>query len=37
LRESHAQLLQTAYFEMLHDEAKIRNYFAEQIIKQGAQ
>jgi peptidyl-prolyl cis-trans isomerase SurA len=37
LRESHAQLLQTAYFEMLHDEAKIRNYFAEQILKQGAQ
>ena len=37
LRESHAQLLQTAYFEMLHDEAKIRNYFAEQIFKQGAQ
>jgi peptidyl-prolyl cis-trans isomerase SurA len=37
LRESHAQLLQTAYFEMLHDESKIRNYFAEQIFKQGAQ
>jgi peptidyl-prolyl cis-trans isomerase SurA len=37
LRDSHAQLLQTAYFEMLHDEAKIRNYFAEQIFKQGAQ
>ena len=25
LRESHAQLLQTAYFEMLHDETKLRN------------
>jgi peptidyl-prolyl cis-trans isomerase SurA len=37
LRENHAQLLQNAYFEMLHDEAKVRNNFAEQILKQGAQ
>ena len=37
LREGHAQLLKTAYFEMLHDEAKVHNYFAEQILKQGAQ
>lgn len=37
LRESHAQLLKSAYYEMLHDEAKVRNYFAEQILKQGAQ
>jgi len=37
LRENHAQLLQSAYFEMLHDEAKVHNYFAEQILKQGAQ
>jgi peptidyl-prolyl cis-trans isomerase SurA len=36
LREGHAQLLKTAYFEMLHDEAKVRNYFAEQILKEGA-
>jgi len=37
LRENHAQLLQNAYFEMLHNESKIHNYFAEQILKQGAQ
>lgn len=36
LREGHAQLLQNAYFEMLHDEAKVHNYFADQILKQGA-
>ncbi len=37
LRESHAQLLKNAYYEMLHDNAKIRNYFAEQVLKLGAQ
>jgi peptidyl-prolyl cis-trans isomerase SurA len=37
LRDGHAQLLQNAYFEVLHDEAKIHNYFADQILKQGAQ
>ena len=37
LREGHAQLLKNAYFEMLHDEAKVHNYFADQILKQGAQ
>jgi len=37
LRESHAQLLKNAYYEMLHDNAKIRNYYAEQILRQGAQ
>ena len=37
LRESHAQLLKNAYSEMLHDNSKIRNYFAEQVLKQGAQ
>jgi peptidyl-prolyl cis-trans isomerase SurA len=36
LRETHAQLLRSAYFEMLHNEAKVHNYFAEQILK-GAQ
>ncbi len=36
LRESHAQLLRLAYYEMLRDDAKVRNYFAEQILKQGA-
>ena len=37
LRESHAQLLKNAYYEMLHDNAKIRNYFAEQVLRLGAQ
>ena len=37
LREGHAQLLKNAYYEMLHDEAKIHNYFADQILKRGAQ
>ncbi len=37
LRESHAQLLKNAYFEMLHDQAAVRNYFAEQILKTGGQ
>jgi parvulin-like peptidyl-prolyl isomerase len=37
LRERKTQLLQTAFFEMLHDNAKVKNYFAEQILKQGAQ
>jgi peptidyl-prolyl cis-trans isomerase SurA len=37
LREGHAQLLKNAYFEMLHDQAKVRNYFAEQILKEGVQ
>ena len=36
LRENHAQLLKTAYFEMLHDEAKVHNYFADHILKEGA-
>lgn len=37
LREGHKQVLQNAYFEVLHDEAKVHNYFAEQILKEGAQ
>ncbi|MGC9157631.1 MAG: SurA N-terminal domain-containing protein [Terracidiphilus sp.] len=37
LRESEAQLLKNAYFEVLHDNAKIHNYFAEQILKNYAQ
>ena len=35
LHESQKQLLQNAYFEMLQDDAKVRNYFAEQILKEG--
>jgi peptidyl-prolyl cis-trans isomerase SurA len=37
LHDSHAQLLKNAYFEVLHDEAKVHNYFADQIIKQAGQ
>ncbi|MGA3080301.1 MAG: SurA N-terminal domain-containing protein [Terracidiphilus sp.] len=37
LRDNHTQLLQNAYFEVLHDAAKIHNYLADQILKQGAQ
>jgi peptidyl-prolyl cis-trans isomerase SurA len=37
LRESHAQLLKNAYFEVLHDQAAVKNYFAEQILKSGGQ
>jgi peptidyl-prolyl cis-trans isomerase SurA len=37
LRERKAQMLQNAYYEVLHDEAKVKNYFAEQVLKQGAQ
>lgn len=36
LRESHAQLLKYAYFEVLHDQAAVRNYYAEQVLKSGA-
>ena len=35
LRESHSQLLSNAYFEMLRDGAKVHNYLADQILKQG--
>jgi peptidyl-prolyl cis-trans isomerase SurA len=37
LRQRKTQLLQGAYFETLHNDAKIKNYFAEGILKQGAQ
>ena len=37
LRDAKAQLLENAYEEMLHDQAKIHNYFAEQVLKQGSQ
>jgi peptidyl-prolyl cis-trans isomerase SurA len=36
LRDGHAQLLKNAYFEKLHDEASVHNYFADQILKEGA-
>jgi peptidyl-prolyl cis-trans isomerase SurA len=37
LREGHAQLLRTAYIEALRDDAKVHNYLADQILKEGAQ
>lgn len=36
LHNNRAQLLQSAYFEMLQNDAKVHNYLAEQILKQGA-
>jgi len=37
LRDRKAQLLNTAYLETLHDQANVKNYFAEQVLKNGAQ
>ena len=37
LHDSQKQLLQTAYLETLQDDARVRNYFAEDILKRGAQ
>ena len=37
LHDAQEQLLQTAYLEVLLDEARVRNYLAEQILKQGGQ
>jgi peptidyl-prolyl cis-trans isomerase SurA len=36
LRDNHAQVLKTAYFDMLRDDAKVHNYLADQILKEGA-
>jgi peptidyl-prolyl cis-trans isomerase SurA len=36
LRDGRSQLLKNAYFEMLRDQAKIENFLAEQIFKNGA-
>lgn len=36
LREGHAQLLKSAYHEKLSDEAKVQNYLADQILRDGA-
>ncbi len=37
LHDSQKQLLQTAYLETLTDGAKVRNFLAEEILKQGGQ
>jgi len=36
LRDVRAQLLKLAYFEMLHNQAKVENFYAEQIFKNDA-
>ncbi|HXR39742.1 MAG TPA: SurA N-terminal domain-containing protein [Terracidiphilus sp.] len=36
LRDGHAQLLKNAYFEVLRDDAKVHNYLADQILREGA-
>jgi peptidyl-prolyl cis-trans isomerase SurA len=37
LRDGRAQLLKNAYFEMLRDQSRVENYFAEQIYKNQGQ
>jgi peptidyl-prolyl cis-trans isomerase SurA len=36
LHDSRSQLLKSAYFEMLRDQAKVQNFLAEQIFKNDA-
>jgi peptidyl-prolyl cis-trans isomerase SurA len=36
LRDGRSQLLKNAYFEMLRDQAKVENFFAEQVFKNAA-
>ena len=36
LHDGRAQLLKNAYFEMLHNQAKVENFFAEEILKNDA-
>lgn len=36
LRDSRAQLLKNAYYEVLRNQAKVQNYFADEIFKNGA-
>lgn len=35
LRDRSEQLLKAAYFEVIRDQAKVQNYFAENILKQA--
>ncbi len=37
LRDSREQLLKNAYLEMLRDQAKVVNYYAEEVFRNGAQ
>ena len=36
LRDGRSQLLKSAFFEMLRDQAKVENFFAEEIFKNDA-
>ncbi len=36
LRDARSQLLKAAYYEMLHDQSKIENFFAEEVFKNDA-
>jgi len=36
MRDARSQLLKNAYFEMLRDQAKVENFFAEEIFKNDA-
>lgn len=36
LRETRSQLLKNAYLEVLRDQARVENYYADDIFKQGA-
>ena len=36
LRDRREQLLKAAYFEVMHDEAKVDNYYALQVLKTSA-
>lgn len=36
LRDARSQLLKSAYFEILRDQAKVENFFAEEVFKQDA-
>jgi len=35
IRDRREQLLKAAYYDVIHDEAKIENFFAEEILKQA--
>jgi peptidyl-prolyl cis-trans isomerase SurA len=37
LRDTRSQLLQNAYIEVLRDRARVENYYAENILKNGVQ
>jgi peptidyl-prolyl cis-trans isomerase SurA len=36
LRDRREQLLKAAYFEVLHNQAKVENYFAQQVMDSTA-